>query len=119
MMPVDNYDELFPEFDAANQTHHLDKRIKQRTGLPKKSHPNFLKRVVNFGLRVEDVKCKSKIYNYLKSITKEGYYIVVYNIYIVVFTNSGVGITILYLPKEYHRIADDISHKRNEVCANG
>lgn len=98
-----------------NHTHHIDKRIKMRTGLPKKAHVNFLKRVLTEGLTLEDVQSKSSLCNYLKSITRDGCSLIIYNKYIVVFSKCWVGITLLHLPKEYHKIIDILKQRKKEV----
>jgi len=101
------------EIADVNKTYHLDKRIKKRTGLPRRSHANFLKRAIVHGLRINDTKSKSKLYTYLKSITQTNNYLIVYDRYIVMFAFDDVGITLLNLPKEYHRIVELLYERKN------
>jgi hypothetical protein len=97
------------------ETRHLNKRIKERTGLPKKAHKSFLKRILKSGLKVADVKSKSILYYYVMGLIKKGYDIIIYNPYLLIVSNdTGMGITILNLPKEYQKIVLSINKKRGE-----
>ena len=53
------------------------------------------------GLCVDNFKSNPDIYNYLNSITREGYTLKLFGEYIMVSSDSGVGITILNVPKKY------------------
>jgi len=86
------------------ESKHLAKRIKERTGLPKRSHAHFLRKVREKGLTIESLKKIPTLYNYVKSISRDGYTLIVYNLYVVVISNTGIGITILNIPKEYHEL---------------
>ncbi|MDF2805030.1 MAG: hypothetical protein K0S61_4935 [Anaerocolumna sp.] len=91
----------------------MSKRIKQRTGLPKRAHIKFIKRFFQKGLDVSQTKIRNlNLYYYLKGISRDGYVLKILGIYILVASDNGIGITLLKIPKEYQKI------KRGEYIGN-
>ncbi len=96
-------------------TKHFNKRARQRAGLNKKSIVNFYNKANICGLRLHDFKSRPLFFNYLMSITKPKYHIIVYNRYILICADEGdVGITILNLPREYYSTVDSIRKMKKE-----
>ena len=98
---------------ALKPTTHLNKRRK-RIGLGKKGYQTFLARAFEQGLRLEDIKHKTKLYTYVKGITKDGYYPILYNYYIIIVSEvTDIGITILRLPRQYYKSYQQVKGGNN------
>lgn len=96
-------------------TRHFNKRAKQRAGLNKKTIKTFYTKANICGLRIDDFESRPLFFNYLKSITKPKYHVIIYNRYILICSNDGdVGITLLNLPKEFYSTVNSIRKMKKE-----
>lgn len=98
-------------------TYHLNKRIRERVGINKKSIPKFLKKAELNGLNYKDLSGDLKKYvdNVLTSEKIEC--VLVYNRYLIIRDDLGVGITILHLPRELNSKYDSLK-KGKLKCLN-
>lgn len=94
-------------------TDHVDKRISDRVCSKRKAHQRIVSRALEEGLTIEDIKGKSKLYDYIRHKVKPGYYPIIYNYHIYILSKSdNVFITVLDLPKKYIKIVDKIKCKK-------
>ena len=94
------------------ESKHFKKRLKTRLHINKKSHDRFINNATRDGLYLDDIRCKSSLYAYMKDLIKDGYYGVIYGRHILILSNdSDICITILNLPKEYYNMVDNIKSK--------
>lgn len=94
-------------------TVHFEKRLKDRANIKKKSSLKFINRAFDNGLRIQDVEHCSKLYSYMKENIRDGYYGIIYNMYLLIVSeNTDIGITVLYIPKEYYKLVYAILRKK-------
>jgi hypothetical protein len=56
------------------------------------------------GLSISDIKILNpNLFFYLANINRKGYILKIINIYILIMTQDGIGITILRIPKKYKK----------------
>ena len=80
---------------------------------PKKKAINrILDRALKDGLRLDDIKEKSKLYDYIKHKVKPGCIPIIYNNNIYILSDDNALVTVLNLPKKYIKIADKIKCKK-------
>ena len=87
------------------KTEHLSKRLSKRCHLNKSAQDGFLEKAYKTGLRLDDIKHKPTVYNYVKSVTRPNCYTIIYKQYILILSKKdNIGITILNIPKDYIKI---------------
>ena len=79
---------------------HLGKRIKKRAGIPKRAQERYTKIIEERGCDIEDIQDEN-FKKYLYSVLKDDCHLKIYGQYILVISNSGVGVTLLRVPKKY------------------
>lgn len=101
-------------------TVHFEKRLKDRANIKKRSSLKFINRAFENGLRIQDVKHCSKLFSYMKDNVREGYYGIIYSMYLLIVSEeTDIGITVLYLPREYHKLVSAILAKKKGENNNG
>ena len=91
---------------------HIIKRLNKRANIKHGSQDRFLNKAIQCGIRYEDVT-NNTLKGYLEKITREGYYTIIYQKYVLIISeNSNVGTTIFNLPKQYWKIVDHIYEKK-------
>ena len=99
-------------------TDHIMSR-RYRTRLDRKDYIKFIRTAHKKGLYLKDLETNKKVYNYLYKTIKKGYYGVIYNKYIIVFSDyTNVGITILDLPRKYYKIICKLERIKKEENNN-
>lgn len=88
----------FEPLEEASQ--HLGKRIKKRAGIPKRAQERYAKIIEERGCNIQDVQDEN-FKRYLYSLLQDDYHLKVYGQYILVISNSGVGVTLLRVPQKY------------------
>lgn len=87
------------------KTEHLSRRLSKRCHLNKSAQDSFLKKAYENGLRIDDIRHKQNLYNYVKNVTKPNCYSILYKQYILILSKKDdVGITVLNIPKEYIKV---------------
>ena len=72
--------------------------------MPKRAHKRFLVKFIQKGTSVVRSELSNlDLYYYLRSISRNGYILKILGTYILVTSDSGVGITILNVPREYQK----------------
>ena len=79
---------------------HLGKRIKKRAGIPKRAQERYTKIIEERGCDIEDVQDEN-FKKYLYSLLQDNCHLKVYGQYILVISNSGIGVTLLRVPQKY------------------
>ena len=103
-------------------TRHFIIRSKQRTGFNKKATLKFYNKAIIHGLRIESFEFRPLFFNYLKSMIKPKYYVIIYNRYIIICSNNNnTAITLLNLPRKYYSSVNSVKkmnmeEKRNDVA---
>lgn len=82
---------------------HLSKRLKERAGIPKRAQERFIKLILERGQDISAFKSNSDLHKYLVSILKDGYDLKVYGQYVLVMSDTKVGVTLLTIPKQYYK----------------
>lgn len=109
-------DSLKPTYsDNVKPSKHLERRLRKRANIKRNGCVAFLERALNEGIRLKDIRQNLKLYRYIKNITRDGYYSIIFKFYVLVFSNDNVGITLLFLPKEFYKQVQYILDKRKGV----
>lgn len=91
---------------------HFKKRLKERLHIPKKSAIKFVHKVLKNGIRTKDAT--TVLRRYMVSVVHHGYYPIVYNRYLIVFSyDNDTAITIFKIPKQYENEVKFIMKKRS------
>ena len=87
-------------FEPLEASLHLGKRLKKRAGIPKRAQERYTKIIEERGCDIEDVQDEN-FKKYLYSLLKDDCHLKVYGQYILVISNSGIGVTLLRVPQKY------------------
>lgn len=94
---------------------HSQKRMKERIGVPKKSHQRQLELAIGRGLRHNE--CKGNLFKWVNQHvpkSPEGSQFIIYNNNLFVIAKDGVLVTVLPLPASLQKLASKLQKKKKE-----
>lgn len=72
--------------------------------MPKRAHRRFINKFFQKGVDILEVtRDNLDLYYYLMSIRKNGFIFKIVDTYVLIASNSGIGVTILTIPKKYYK----------------
>ena len=95
-------------------TKHFKLRVKDRLGLKKKNANKYLQKAIKHGIDIESTTCRPNLNKYLNTliIDNDIYNIIIYNRHIIIYSQTGVAITLLRVPKKFHSTIKSIYKER-------
>ena len=97
----------------ANVTHHANKRMRERVGIPKRAIDRYAENALDNGLTHAD--CKGSLKRYIDSLyfrNHDANNIRIYNGNVYIF-HDDVLITVLKLPKKYRKVERSIANEHS------
>lgn len=106
-------------------SNHFYRRCKERTKIPKRAIPNFIKKALLNGVVVDDIDHDSKLYNIINSLVmsynlghlEKNRFAVLYRDFIIIFEYPNIAVTIIYASEYIINMAEKYIRRNIHECS--